>query len=121
MNVFERTHPGLLLFTLSSNAILRARVRVVEPMRLEVGQRPHFCKRLAGQRADVVMLGPLTDLAIALRLYPDLCDALGCVYIMGGATDALGERTRDCCCCRFVGDYFSRSTSFSGSPPSQAM
>ena len=50
---------------------------------------PFYCFR-AGQQVDLIMLGPLTNLALALRLYPRLCDALGCVYIMGGATEAIG-------------------------------
>ncbi len=58
---------------------------VLQPMRVLFS----LCD-IEGTRVDLVMLGPLTNLALALRLYPDIANALGCVYIMGGATDAAG-------------------------------
>ncbi len=41
----------------------------------------------------LVTLGPLTNLAIALSIEPNLCDYIGKTYIMGGAPKATGNIT----------------------------
>ncbi len=50
---------------------------------------PTALARLLDQNpgATVVALGPLTNLAIALNLYPDVSDAIGRLVVMGGAIE----------------------------------
>jgi purine nucleosidase len=42
---------------------------------------------------DVIVLGPCTNLAIAVKLYPELSERINKVYIMGGAYQAKGNVT----------------------------
>jgi purine nucleosidase len=46
-----------------------------------------------GCTTDVVTLGPLSNLALAVRLCPRMVDAVGRVYVMGGAVHARGNAT----------------------------
>ena len=45
-------------------------------------------------RLTLCCLGPLTNLAAALRSAPELCDRLGPVFVMGGAIAVRGTMTR---------------------------
>ncbi|MDI6861429.1 MAG: nucleoside hydrolase [Caldisericia bacterium] len=44
-------------------------------------------------KIDLITLGPLTNLSIALNLYPDLKNYINCIYSMGGAIER-GNITR---------------------------
>src|SRR5262245_25334400 len=37
-----------------------------------------------GEKVDILMIGPLTNLALALRLEPSIIDGIGTLTIMGG-------------------------------------
>lgn len=47
----------------------------------------------AGKRITVCAIGPLTNIALALRLHPDVARGIGRIVMMGGAFAALGHRT----------------------------
>lgn len=46
-----------------------------------------------GERVDLLMIGPLTNLALALRLAPDCVDGIGTVTVMGGTLQGRGNIT----------------------------
>jgi purine nucleosidase len=46
-----------------------------------------------GDKADILMIGPLTNLALALRLEPTIVDGIGTLYIMGGNVYGRGNTT----------------------------
>ena len=46
-----------------------------------------------GERADILMIGPLTNLALALRLDPSILDGIGTLTIMGGTVYGRGNTT----------------------------
>jgi len=46
-----------------------------------------------GDTVDIITLGPLTNLALAVRLHPRLLSAVGRVFVMGGAYTARGNTT----------------------------
>ena len=46
-----------------------------------------------GDKADILMIGPLTNLALALRLAPDITDGIGTLTIMGGTVYGRGNTT----------------------------
>lgn len=46
-----------------------------------------------GVPVDIVTLGPLTNLALAVRLCPRLATSVGSVYVMGGTSTARGNTT----------------------------
>jgi purine nucleosidase len=47
----------------------------------------------AGGRVDILMIGPLTNLALALRLDPTIIDGIGTLTIMGGTVYGRGNAT----------------------------
>jgi purine nucleosidase len=47
----------------------------------------------AGERVDILMIGPLTNLAMALRLEPTILDGIGQLTIMGGTIHGRGNTT----------------------------
>ncbi len=47
----------------------------------------------AGERVDVLAIGPLTNLALALRLAPDCAGGIGALTIMGGTLEGRGNVT----------------------------
>ncbi|MGJ8583361.1 MAG: nucleoside hydrolase [Marinosulfonomonas sp.] len=47
----------------------------------------------AGDRVDILMIGPLTNLALALRLEPSIVDGIGQLTIMGGTVYGRGNTT----------------------------
>lgn len=47
----------------------------------------------AGERIDLLMIGPLTNLALALRLAPDCIEGIGQLTIMGGTIYGRGNTT----------------------------
>lgn len=47
----------------------------------------------AGERVDILMIGPLTNLALALRLRPSIVDGIGQLTIMGGTVYGRGNTT----------------------------
>jgi purine nucleosidase/non-specific riboncleoside hydrolase len=46
-----------------------------------------------GEKADILMIGPLTNLALALRLDPSIVDGIGTLFIMGGTIHGRGNTT----------------------------
>jgi purine nucleosidase len=46
-----------------------------------------------GERIDILMIGPLTNLALALRLEPSIIDGIGTLTIMGGNVYGRGNTT----------------------------
>lgn len=46
-----------------------------------------------GDKADILMIGPLTNLALALRLAPDITAGIGTLTIMGGTVYGRGNTT----------------------------
>jgi purine nucleosidase/non-specific riboncleoside hydrolase len=46
-----------------------------------------------GERVDILMIGPLTNLALALRLQPNIVDGIGTLTIMGGNVYGRGNTT----------------------------
>ena len=46
-----------------------------------------------GDRVDILMIGPLTNLALALRLEPSIVDGIGTLTIMGGTVYGRGNTT----------------------------
>lgn len=46
-----------------------------------------------GEKADILMIGPLTNLALALRLDPGIVDGIGRLTIMGGNVYGRGNTT----------------------------
>lgn len=48
---------------------------------------------LAGEKIDLLMIGPLTNLALALRVAPDCIDGIGQLTIMGGSVYGRGNTT----------------------------
>ncbi len=46
-----------------------------------------------GERVDILMIGPLTNLALALRLEPQIVDGIGTLTIMGGNVYGRGNTT----------------------------
>lgn len=46
-----------------------------------------------GEKADILMIGPLTNLALALRLDPSIVDGIGTLTIMGGTVYGHGNTT----------------------------
>lgn len=46
-----------------------------------------------GERVDILMIGPLTNLALALRLAPRIVDGIGTLTIMGGNVYGRGNTT----------------------------
>lgn len=46
-----------------------------------------------GEKADIIMIGPLTNLALALRLDPSIVDGIGTLTIMGGNVYGRGNTT----------------------------
>ena len=46
-----------------------------------------------GDRVDILMIGPLTNLALALRLEPSILDGIGTLTIMGGNVYGRGNTT----------------------------
>lgn len=46
-----------------------------------------------GEKADILMIGPLTNLALALRLEPSIIDGIGTLTIMGGNVYGRGNTT----------------------------
>lgn len=46
-----------------------------------------------GEKADILMIGPLTNLALALRLDPSIVDGIGTLTIMGGNVYGRGNTT----------------------------
>ncbi len=46
-----------------------------------------------GEKADILMIGPLTNLALALRLDPSIIDGIGTLTIMGGNVYGRGNTT----------------------------
>jgi purine nucleosidase/non-specific riboncleoside hydrolase len=46
-----------------------------------------------GERVDILMIGPLTNLALALRLEPNIIDGIGTLFIMGGNVYGRGNTT----------------------------
>jgi purine nucleosidase/non-specific riboncleoside hydrolase len=46
-----------------------------------------------GERADILMIGPLTNLALALRLEPAITEGIGQLTIMGGTVYGRGNTT----------------------------
>jgi purine nucleosidase/non-specific riboncleoside hydrolase len=47
----------------------------------------------AGERVDVIMIGPLTNLALALRQEPAIVDGIGTLTVMGGTVYGRGNTT----------------------------
>jgi purine nucleosidase/non-specific riboncleoside hydrolase len=47
----------------------------------------------AGEKADILMIGPLTNLALALRLDPSITEGIGTLTIMGGNVYGRGNTT----------------------------
>ena len=47
----------------------------------------------SGEKADILMIGPLTNLAWALRLEPQIVDGIGTLTIMGGNVYGRGNTT----------------------------
>ena len=48
---------------------------------------------LQGERADILMIGPLTNLALALRLEPQILNGIGRLTVMGGTVYGRGNTT----------------------------
>lgn len=46
-----------------------------------------------GEKADILMIGPLTNLALALRLEPSIVDGIGTLTIMGATVYGRGNTT----------------------------
>jgi purine nucleosidase/non-specific riboncleoside hydrolase len=46
-----------------------------------------------GERVDILMIGPLTNLALALRLAPRIVDGIGTLTVMGGTVYGRGNTT----------------------------
>ncbi|MBS9722053.1 nucleoside hydrolase [Tianweitania sp. BSSL-BM11] len=46
-----------------------------------------------GHGITICAMGPLTNIALALRMHPDVADGIESIVIMGGAFAALGHRT----------------------------
>ena len=46
-----------------------------------------------GEKVDILMIGPLTNLALALRLAPDIVRGIGTLTIMGGTVYGRGNTT----------------------------
>lgn len=46
-----------------------------------------------GEKVDILMIGPLTNLALALRLEPSIIDGIGMLTIMGGNVYGRGNTT----------------------------
>lgn len=46
-----------------------------------------------GEKADILMIGPLTNLALALRLDPSIVDGIGTLTVMGGNVYGRGNTT----------------------------
>ena len=46
-----------------------------------------------GEKADILMIGPLTNLALALRLEPPIEDGIGTLTVMGGTVYGRGNTT----------------------------
>ncbi len=46
-----------------------------------------------GEKVDILMIGPLTNLALALRLEPSIVDGIGTLTIMGGNVYGRGNTT----------------------------
>ena len=46
-----------------------------------------------GEKVDILMIGPLTNLALALRLDPSIVDGIGTLTIMGGNVYGRGNTT----------------------------
>ncbi len=46
-----------------------------------------------GEKVDILMIGPLTNLALALRLSPSIVDGIGTLTIMGGNVYGRGNTT----------------------------
>ncbi len=47
----------------------------------------------ANEKVDILMIGPLTNLGLALRLAPDIVDGIGQLTIMGGTVYGRGNTT----------------------------
>ena len=47
----------------------------------------------AGEKVDILMIGPLTNLALALRIAPDIIDGIGQLTIMGATVYGRGNTT----------------------------
>jgi purine nucleosidase/non-specific riboncleoside hydrolase len=47
----------------------------------------------AGEKVDILMIGPLTNMALALRLAPDIVDGIGQLTIMGATVYGRGNTT----------------------------
>ncbi len=60
-----------------------------------VGMLIHTFRAAAaqGEKADILMIGPLTNLALALRLAPDISSGIGALTIMGGTVYGRGNTT----------------------------
>lgn len=50
-------------------------------------------KAAKGEKADILMIGPLTNLALALRLEPSIVDGIGTLTIMGATVYGRGNTT----------------------------
>jgi purine nucleosidase len=48
---------------------------------------------LTGQKVDILMIGPLTNLALALRLEPGIVEGIGQLTVMGGTVYGRGNTT----------------------------
>jgi len=46
-----------------------------------------------GEKVDILMIGPLTNLALAIRLEPEIIDGIGQLTIMGGTAYGRGNTT----------------------------
>lgn len=46
-----------------------------------------------GDRVDILMIGPLTNLALALRVEPGIADGIGTLIVMGGTVYGRGNTT----------------------------
>ena len=55
--------------------------------------RPSRAAGAKGEKVDILMIGPLTNLALALRLEPTIIDGIGTLTIMGGNVYGRGNTT----------------------------
>lgn len=77
-------------------AASRARVVEGEHAALAIGRLARVVAATAaagGAGLNILTLGPLTNVALALRLFPGLTDCVGKLVVMGGAYRAIGNAT----------------------------
>ncbi len=102
--VYEGCHQPLIQPVIDAKNVhgedgLGGAARPVEIAKASDGHAVDFLRRVlteaaaSGERIDIIMIGPLTNMAMALRLSPDIVHGIGRLVIMGGTLLGRGNVT----------------------------